>query len=298
MDRQHMIYNEHEYPYGLHWKRCRELIKLVNSEREVEKKVKVKEQESLRKKPMNLHLEYDFPFLITHNREILRKSTTQILTYIYSRSLFSRLRLYQNPDALSWEQYFDENLAPAVQYIYWNSMMKEKKLVQHYIIDKIHWASHRRLYEWMWPVLWMRWNIFFLYKEKLLDKAIRCVDEAMNKVTFRFEEGGKQYICGTSFSAADLTFASHASLILWPSKTEDYMDNMGIHVPYLEEVSDQRLVNMIQCWKKTLAGQHTIRICRFERGTKFGKRPTRYDREHNPWWTRVGFIIYHGCSSY
>jgi glutathione S-transferase len=286
MDRHQIAYDEKEYPYGLHWRKCRELIKLASLIVEDAKKTRNKQEHK------KMHTDYDFPFLITHDGEILRKDTTQILTYIYSRSLFSRIRLYRAPGVLDWETYFDKTMAPAVQYIYWSTMIREKGCMQRYMMRHIHWATHRRLYEWIWPIIWIRWNFLLSHKDRLLNEAILCIENVMDKVTLHLNGERKRYLCGSAFSAADLTFASHASLILWPNKSEDYMDKMKIHVPYLEDISDMRLINVVQHWKKTPAAQLAIRLYRSERGMSIGKRPPRYDQEHNPWWALHKSMIY------
>ena len=298
MDLYRISYVEEEYPYGLHWKKCVELVKCADLEGKVDGKTTKGtngKDEDTKVSSSKTHVKSfnnDFPILITHDGGILRKDTTQIMTYIYSRSMFSQFKLYPSSDALDWERYFDENLAPAAQYLYWYAVMEGTGCWKHCFIENLHWRTHRRLLEWTKPLLWIRWNLFSRWKNAKLAGAIDRVGQVLDRVTEHLDRGTRNFISGDKLTAADLTFASHASLLLWPNKYEDYMDHMRVHVPCLDHIQWPELRQTVRHWKSTLAGQQAIRMYRSYRGTYFGTRPSRYDREHNPWWTRSGWISY------
>lgn len=170
--------------------------------------------------------------------------------------------------------------------------MMQKGFLQRYFLNTIYWKTHQRVYEWILPLIWIHWNFLTWNKKQKMIDAIHTVEEVMFKVTEHLDREKQKYLSGNTFSAADLTFAAHASLILWPNKHEDYLDKLKVHVPHLEAVKNLILVNFVRRWKETLAGKHAIRICRIHRGTNFGQRPSRYDQRHNPWWTFGKLSLY------
>ncbi|KAJ3122036.1 hypothetical protein HK098_003166 [Nowakowskiella sp. JEL0407] len=93
-----------------------------------------------------------------------------------------------------------------------------------------------------------------------------------------------KYLCGSSMTAADISFASHASLVLLPSKSEGKY--MTIDYPGLGEFSIEMQKKVIEL-RETKAGKFAMRMYKSERKfSEFRKLESKFEKRVNPWWTK------------
>ncbi|KAI8820862.1 uncharacterized protein EV422DRAFT_620277 [Fimicolochytrium jonesii] len=248
--------------------------------------------------------------------EVLKRSPTDIYTYLFAHSLSSTLRLFTPPSALDLQTYFDTRLHPAARIIFLSTILPSPTLSQKYILDVVHLNTWRTLAEVTWPVMrvWLGWceGVWTVRGGWVRDveAAWRVVEEVFERVgeeldsvaraqpistahtpttTTKKHKPKKPYIAAPHLTAADITFAAHCIPVLFPSsQTDTFAENLTLLMPSLSELPPHVRAR-VRTLRETSAGRHAIRMWRRERGGGGGRvRASRWGRGNNPWWVKGG----------
>ncbi|KAI9099316.1 hypothetical protein DFS34DRAFT_649038 [Phlyctochytrium arcticum] len=256
--------------------------------------------------PMPKSQQVDVPVFESGNGEIVRRSAIDVFTWLFSRSLSSPIRLYTPPSALDLQTQFDNTLAPAAQVILLNAVLGSRQLTRKYLIDPTHLNSWRVGYAVLRPVV----HTVLSFRSGCRDA--RRVADAWGAVQMIFDTVDDQlaqqaretqirepYLCGKTFTAADISFASHCIPILFPNPARDtFAGQIGMSVPSLDELSPD-VADRVRALRATRAGKHAIRMWRRERGVSCRTWRSKYGKENNPWWAneaRLGGMVYGGIT--
>lgn len=194
------------------------------------------------------------PVLITEDGAALDDSTT-ILEHIDARH--PELGLYPKDDGgktREWEELFDETLGPHV-----------RRFVYCHILD--HKSFIRLLKEQQLGGEYVLWRSTSLLLRRLMRYALRVSpaggERSLGKIRGVFDkveeglEGGKSFLVGEAFSAADLTFAALAVPLLLP---EEY----PVPMPAVEDLPSS-LRGLVDEFRSRPAGQYGLRLYRDHR---------------------------------
>lgn len=216
--------------------------------------------------------------------------------YLFAHSLSTTIRLYTPHSALDLQTKFDEILAPAARIIFLNVVLNNSHLARKYLIDTVHLNTWRTLCVLTWPVMafLMKWW-FQPNRKATLERAWDTVTEVFAEVDAELEKqsestprGKVPYLCGSTITAADITFACHSAQVLFPnSRVDTFASKLGILVPSLDELPTE-VAERVRHFRSTRAGKHAIRMYRKERGENFRTRSSKYSKENNPWWAEEG----------
>lgn len=224
------------------------------------------------------------------DKNVYKRDSTEIFTFLYSRAFGSTLRIYSSTDALTHEQYFDKTLAPASKAIYYSMVLPSGKLCEELIFGSIHLATWRTLYRLFWPFTRRNMmNYFKVNNKKTQEENWRKVDEAFayaDNLLAENPDGG--YLVGKSLTAADITFAAHAIPILCPNEDEFIWFNgnsIGIKCPSKKDLPED-LKKRVEAYRNRPSGVFAMQMYKKERGKSHGSKPSRYAKENTPWWAQ------------
>ncbi|KAJ3020163.1 hypothetical protein HKX48_001215 [Thoreauomyces humboldtii] len=277
LDRHGISYIEEDYPWGLHiW------ATLEFSD------------------PMPRAQQTTVPVFKNGKGEVLKRSSTDIFTYLFAHSLSSTIRLYTPPTALDLQSNYDSILAPAARTIFLHAVLSSSDTARRYLLNTPHLAPWRTVARFSWPVVGVIMRRHFDVSADAVEKAWQAVEEVYESVgvqlstisTFINVKGKKPipsshtYLCGSTLTAADIVFASHSTLCLFPNPDHDsFATNVKTLLPPLTAL-DPRTRDRVLKLRATSAGRHAIRMYRKERGSPspLATKRSRYARENNPWW--------------
>ncbi|OQS00060.1 hypothetical protein THRCLA_06266 [Thraustotheca clavata] len=157
------------------------------------------------------------PFLILPDESVL-KNSDEILTYC-GKTLPS---LYPNESVKAKEVYYDDKFGPnARRYAYHTLFSMGGDIAKAAMIDPLESPIERNVVKLSYPVL-----------KNLLIRALNitpaAVERSWAKVEAEFERVndilgdaplGSRYLAGDTFSAADISFCSHVSMLLGPKQS-------------------------------------------------------------------------------
>ncbi|KAI9203022.1 uncharacterized protein BJ171DRAFT_625406 [Polychytrium aggregatum] len=239
--------------------------------------------------PQQVH----FPILVNPKGEV--QSTTQILTFLFSSSFTRSLRIYTPVSVLDIQESYDDAFAAATRTLYLNMILSSDLAHQH-MVANVHLNTHKAIYSLTWP-FWKRIMRFYYHiNPNTVKQASETVDLVFARVGKTLRANGSArgssttspYQVGEHFTAADLSFAAHAALVLLPSEDDgSFGYNMGVALPSLKEVPLSYSLYAKRL-RATTAGKYAIQMYRKERGFRFGRKESRFSRENNPWWAEPG----------
>lgn len=277
--------------------------KTVSDEKDPSPKTSTDQPKSIASPPSPPHI--NVPILENSKKEVFKKSTTYILMYMFANSFSGRIRIYSQPKTLDLQEQFDDEFASACKILFVNTILKKKELSLKYFCDTIHLNTHKAIYTWIFKygfflakfIMMKSFGIDSKSIEKsnvIVDKvfdqvetilngnAISHLDECMN------ESKKSKYLSGTCFQAADLSFASHAALVLYPNTKDDmFANNLGLTLPYISELPTQEDQDRVKQLRSTTAGKFAFRMYRKERGVRTGTFESKFSKQNNPWWTNA-----------
>ncbi|KAI8917894.1 hypothetical protein DFJ77DRAFT_488766 [Powellomyces hirtus] len=285
LDRHGISYIEESVPWGLHlW------LALAYSD-----KMPKPQQTSV-------------PVFKTGKGEVLKRSSTDVFTYLFAHSLSSPIRLYTPPSALDLQSYFDTTLAPAARTVFLHTLLTAcpSSLARAYLVDTVHLNTWRALGQATWWAVRMVMRRRFCCSDEEVESAWVVVTEVYEKVEeeLRKQEQAQQrshhhkkrkqpFLCGPTVTAADISFAAHSILVLFASRDDDsFASCLRLSVPPLSSLP-KRVSTRIRILRATAAGQHAIRMYKRERGGSdggMGSFRSRYARANNPWWAEVDVL--------
>ncbi|KAJ3174412.1 hypothetical protein HDU88_000380 [Geranomyces variabilis] len=278
LDRHGINYVEESYPWGLHlW------ATLEYSD------------------PMPKAQQCKVPVFMSGKGEVLKRSPTDIFTYLFAHSLSSNIRLYTPPSALDLQTYFDETLAPAARTIFLHTVLfsSSPRMSQKYLIEPIHLNTWKALGTATWPLMRTQLIRKYAVTDAAVDSAWKTVEEVFDRVGHELVEqvrvsaniartaGDRKhppYICGGTITAADIVFASHAIPVLFANNdVDEFASSIRLLVPPMSALPPA-LSARVRALRASRAGQHAIRMYRRERGQSFASQQSRYSAVNNPWW--------------
>ena len=165
------------------------------------------------------------------------------------------LGLYRNPLSAALEARFDARLGPDARTWMYNRMLDRPDLMEEYAAPGVpRWE--RAGLPMMMPLM-----------RKLIVRRTDADDEhaagARDRVRAEFDEvaarlsDGRPYLCGDTFSAADLAFAALAAAVLVP-------DRYGVRLPPVDELPEP-YGSEVQAMREHAAGRFALRLYDQER---------------------------------
>ena len=201
-----------------------------------------------------LTLEYSvFPILIKDDQ--VYTDTSKATVFLYASNLFScPWRSYAYPEAIDLQEYFDNVLFHAGKGIFYDIVLSDTRLFRKFIINAGHFESDRILCNAFWPIIYL----YFILKTMRFDKnqAISDATEAFTKAERCLAKSS--FLCGPQISAADISFVSHAMMLVWPTADDVWAENCSLEMPSLKQIP-MGWKTVIQKFRKTKAGIWAIK---------------------------------------
>eukprot|EP00842_Homolaphlyctis_polyrhiza_P006913 jgi/Hompol1/810/HPOL_004514-RA len=256
--------------------------------------------------PMPKQQQTSTPVLVNHKNEAsVFRTPTDIIMYLFSQAFSGRIRLYSPASALDLQEEFDNKLAVAARTIYLHTMLSNPSLAKKYLADRIYLNQWRVLNQVLWPLLRRAmWYYYGLGKTDTLDAAWQTVASTFEQVEAILIETHKSktvnvpkivadlsnFLTGKTLTAADISFASHAALVLFPHEDDSYGGGkIKLPLPSLSELPKQ-LSERVQALRRTAAGQYASRLYRKERGKCLARRPSKHSKANNPDWANAHIL--------
>lgn len=185
------------------------------------------------------------PILVT---DTVIKDSTKILQWVGHHPA-SEWNPYAPPEALEWEERFDEALGPHVRRVAYGMLLPHRELV----VQMMHGAQktwESRSIEVGYPAI-----------AAGLRKSLRITPDGVvrskAKILALLDEVGEAvedqtYLCGDTLSAADITFASLFGPLVLPEK-------YGWKMPDFEALPDE-VSRIISTYREHPAGKYAMRI--------------------------------------
>jgi len=188
------------------------------------------------------------PVLVTDEGKL--KDSTPILQWIDTR-----YPLYRD-DAAALEDRFDEGLGVAARVVAFEYIAAVRPLALRISVNGVpRWeaALARAFFGMAAGILRRRYHVTDDMVKKCLAQLRRDFDE----VSARLKDG-RRYLCGDTFTAADITFASLAGRVLLPEAP-------GARLPTVDE-APAPLATLSRELRATPAGAFALRLYAEERG--------------------------------
>ena len=190
------------------------------------------------------------PVLVTPKGPL--RESAQIVRFADAHA---HLGLYRNPLAAALEARFDAHLGPDARTWMYNRMLDRPDLMEEYAAPGVpRWE--RAGLPMMLPLM-----------RKLIVRRTDADDDhaaaARERVRAEFDEvaarlsDGRPYLCGDTFSAADLAFAALAAAVLVP-------DRYGVRLPPVDELPEPYGTE-VQAMREHPAGRFALRLYDQER---------------------------------
>jgi hypothetical protein len=182
------------------------------------------------------------------------------------------------------QQFFDKVLYPATRNVYLSMVLNDAILTKKYLTNCYHLNTWRVINETYWNILSMLYYVRFKnWKAKTTEKDWGIIEECFSDVSQMLEKNPKtQFLFGNALTAADISFVSHAVLLLLPNSP--YCDKHGLKFPSLEEVSDE-YKQRTEKLRKSKAGKWAIEIYEKYRGRSLAKKLDAEAPEYNTDWS-------------
>ncbi|KAJ3124669.1 hypothetical protein HK100_011153 [Physocladia obscura] len=221
----------------------------------------------------------EVPIFVNYKNEVYKRSSTDIFMYLYAHSFNTPLKIYSAPRALDLQEYFHKNLTPAVTRIYLSIILSSKKLTQKYLIGNTHLNTLRAIQATTWPIIRIAMYFWFGLSQKKIECAWADIEIVFTRVEDELANQGGKYIAAQTFTAADISFASHATFVLFPNDEDDENSEndafgaIGCIVPSLKEIP-KNVSEKVRKLRGRVAGQHAMKMWMNERG--FASKPDGY----------------------
>ena len=216
--------------------------------------------------------------------------------YLYSQAFSGRIRLYSKVEALDLQEELDKQFANSTRAIFLHTVLSNKNLAHKIIRDQIHLNYWLALQTFFWPVIsFALWRYYKLGDSKYIDVCWKQVDDTFERIQTQLSKHGdvskvasssSLFLTGDSITAADLSFASHAELVLFPSNKADlFAENIPFEFPVLEDLPTETR-SRVKRLRESVAGLFAIRLYRKERHNTSSRRskPSKHSRSSNPIW--------------
>lgn len=197
---------------------------------------------------------YSTPVLITEQGRRICDST-RILQYL---SATHNLSLYEPSEALDLDAYYSEKLGPHTRRFGYHHLLDDVPLLRKFFwsLDNKPQAAGALLLR---PLYTRAMRRALRIDEDSAERSRQKILEVAATVEKRLGDG-REYLCGESFSAADLSFSALLAPCLLLSKEEGY----GSAFPSLEETSGP-LADFASDMRSRRAGQFALEMYRKHR---------------------------------
>lgn len=232
----------------------------------------------------------DVPILVNQKNEVFYlnikafTNVTDILMYLYSQAFSGRVRLYSTMQALEKQQQFDDVFYKATRVIFLATVLESKELSKKYIIDANRLNTWKAVNEVFWPALRLAYKFWFKVNAKSVDQAWKLVYEQFDQVEEELKTSSSKFMLGETITAADISFASHAALVLFPNAADSLGSGLRLRLPLLSELSSETR-EKVEKLRETKAGKYAISLYKNGRGTSKAKYDDCYALENNPAWS-------------
>jgi len=185
------------------------------------------------------------PILVT---DTVIKDSTKILQWVGHHPA-SQWNPYSTPEALDWEERFDEVLGPHVRRVAYGLLLPHRELV----VKMMH-GDHKT---WESRTIDIGYPAIAAGLRKSLKITPDGVVRSKAKILALLDEVGetvedRSFLIGEELSAADITFASLFGPLVLPEK-------YGWKMPKLEEMPED-VSKMISTYREHPAGKYAMRI--------------------------------------
>jgi glutathione S-transferase len=157
--------------------------------------------------------------------------------------------------ARAWEEKFDRSLGPAVRRVMYFLVMKDPSIARRVLGSGPVPGWQRAAVRVGYPLIAGAIQRGLKIDQPGVRRSRKRLDEVFDEVSERLSDGRK-YLVGDRFTAADLTFASLASVVLAP-------DQHPFYVKIDEVPAEPR--ELIENYRRTPAGEYGLRLYREER---------------------------------
>jgi hypothetical protein len=173
---------------------------------------------------------------------------TKISVFLYAQSYPSPYRLYANVSAIDLQQVFDSQLAPLVHKVQYYILANHPNLTMKYLLN---WETETWLaflISLCWPL--SKWILFYFGNlprpQKIQSSDWKDIDALFEKAEQTAAENS--YLCGSTLSAADISFASHCQgLFHWLRYSDKVPHDIFKRIQSLRERPGGILVEGILC---------------------------------------------------
>jgi glutathione S-transferase len=153
------------------------------------------------------------------------------------------------------EEYLDESLGPATRLWMYSYLIHEYSIISfsarmHAVPRRERWMSRLLL-----PIQKRVLTRVFGLKPTSREESVAKVDAIFDEIGKKI--GGKNYLLGNEFTAADLTFAALSAVALWPPQ-------YGVELPPFEELPESMRAQITK-WREHPAGRFAMELYRTER---------------------------------
>ncbi|KAL2918401.1 hypothetical protein HK105_201801 [Polyrhizophydium stewartii] len=245
------------------------------------------------------------PVLVNQKNETFR-TPTAIIMYMYSQAFSGRVRLYSKTEALDLQQELDGAFADAAKLVFLRTMLSSPTLAAKYLRDNVHLNTWRSVNEFLWPLLRITmWRYFGLGSRKRIHDSWQTINDTFRKIetllasTHASTAGHKSlsalaaspnaFLTGTTLSAADISFASHAALVLFPNPDDGFGEKMGLLLPGTNALPAE-VAKRVKELRDSPAGQFAARMYRKERGMRLARHPSKHAHVNNPEWASQNYL--------
>lgn len=202
------------------------------------------------------------PLFISNDGATVLQDSGEILRFV-DQFLSEDRKLYPShllDEIREVEQILHDKLGVYVRvFAYWNMCSK---------LDNVWELSYNNYSGWQGSAFAMcrKWIIGFIFmalrvNEETAANVAEKIGELMEVFSQKLDANGGQFLVGDRFTAADLTFASLASLALGVNEEDGY----GAWLPPLHQFCEGGQTH-IRKWRETNAAQHVMRVYREYRG--------------------------------
>eukprot|EP00048_Salpingoeca_helianthica_P021363 m.11856 g.11856 ORF g.11856 m.11856 type:complete len:525 (+) comp5888_c0_seq1:23-1597(+) len=156
------------------------------------------------------------------------------------------------PEAHGWEEYFDQSLGPNARRVVYSHLLPRRDICVPIMTRNVSWIERT-----LFPKLFDR-VATGMYRSLVVDEdAVAASLSEIRKVFDRVSRhlaGGRAYLCGDTFSSADLTFAALSYPLLLPSLVTNAV--LGLDLFDMPQPLQQLVAEL----RATPAGQHALRV--------------------------------------
>jgi glutathione S-transferase len=160
-----------------------------------------------------------------------------------------------DPEVQALERELDEGLGPAGRLWMYFELKGHKDVAGAYATTGVP-AWERRAFPFAYPLVSVLIDRVLGVSAESAAAAERTVDESFHRIAERLADG-RPYLCGTRFTAADLTFAALAAAVLMPPQ-------YGVPLPPPSELP-AAMAARVEGWRAHPAGAFALRMFADER---------------------------------